>query len=73
MTAGTVHVTNLAPGSGVQLCFMSHEECDHVVNTAEPLMEKSGVIDAKTGEGLALTPGCQIGYMDPTGCHQLVF
>lgn len=29
--------------------FMSHEECDHVVNTAEPLMEKSGVIDAKTG------------------------
>jgi prolyl 4-hydroxylase len=29
--------------------FMSHDERDHVVNTAEPLMEKSGVIDAKTG------------------------
>jgi hypothetical protein len=30
--------------------FMSDEECDHIVRTAEPLMEKSGVIDAKTGE-----------------------
>lgn len=30
--------------------FMSHEECDHVVNTAKPLMEKSGVIDAVTGK-----------------------
>lgn len=30
--------------------FMSDEECDHVVHAAEPLMEKSGVIDAKTGE-----------------------
>jgi hypothetical protein len=23
--------------------------------------------------GLSLTPGCQIGYVDNTGCHQLVF
>jgi prolyl 4-hydroxylase len=28
---------------------MTDAECDHVIDTAEPLMEKSGVIDAQTG------------------------
>jgi len=30
--------------------FMSDDECDHIVRTAEPLMEKSGVIDAQSGK-----------------------
>ena len=30
--------------------FMTEEECDHLIATAEPLMEASGVIDSKTGE-----------------------
>ena len=29
--------------------------------------------DANPGGRVTLTPGCQIGYMDPTGCHQFVF
>ena len=38
-----------APRAYVWHGFMTHEECDHVIATAEPLMEPSGVIDSKTG------------------------
>ena len=29
--------------------FMSPEECDHLIRAAEPLLERSGVVDAHTG------------------------
>ena len=38
-----------APRAYVWHGFMSPEECDHVVRAAEPLMERSGVVDARTG------------------------
>jgi prolyl 4-hydroxylase len=38
-----------APRAYVWHGFMSPEECDHVIAVAEPLMERSGVVDAKTG------------------------
>ena len=38
-----------APRAYVWHGFMSPEECDHVIAAAEPLMERSGVVDSKTG------------------------
>ena len=38
-----------APRAYVWHGFMSHEECDHIIATAEPLMEPSGVINSQTG------------------------
>ena len=41
--------------------------------TEDPLWQKATVILSGHEVGLALTPGCQIGYVDHTGCYQLVF
>jgi hypothetical protein len=41
-------------------------------DAVKALLEAGADPEKESRVGLSLTPGCQIGYMDHTGCHQLV-
>jgi hypothetical protein len=44
----------------------------YVTAGTRPTKNQIRAMEKGTEVGLALTPGWQIGYMDHTGCHQLV-
>jgi hypothetical protein len=72
VTASMVHVTNLTPGSecqpltrlGVDNTALFHQRLGGVDHVVALLVRHEAELHS--------TPGCQIGYMDRTGCHRLV-